>query len=80
MKIVVYSKSHCPNCDAAKNMLKAKDLEYKEISLESEEERQGFYKTAGVSVRQLPQIFINGQRIGGHLGLREWIKWKESQK
>lgn len=80
MNIVVYSKSNCPNCETAKNMLKAKNMPFKEISLENEQEREGFYKTAGVSVRQLPQIFINGQRIGGYLGLREWIKWKESQK
>jgi glutaredoxin len=30
-------------------------------------------------VRQMPQIFFKGERIGGFAGLREWIKWKEQQ-
>ena len=80
MRIVVYSKSNCPNCEAAKSLIRSKGWAYAEVSLDREEEREGFYSIAGPDVRQMPQIYVNDERIGGLAGLREWIKWKESQK
>lgn len=69
-KIVVYSKSACPNCEAAKKLLASKSLPYTEIKIDNEEERVAFFQRCGPSVRQMPQIFINDQRVGGFEGLR----------
>lgn len=79
MNIVVYTKTNCPNCVSAKQLLKAKGLVYDEVDFEqlSETARQAF---VDAGLRQMPQIFINDERIGGFAGLREWIKWKEEQK
>jgi glutaredoxin 3 len=69
MKVVVYTKSRCPNCVSAKQLLKSKNLEYKEINLDNEAERAAF-TVMFPDVRQMPQIFIDGQRVGGLAGLQ----------
>jgi glutaredoxin 3 len=70
LKIVVYSKSACPQCDTAKMLLKSRGLAFEEIRLDDETQRQAFYERCGPSVRQMPQVFINDQRVGGVAGLQ----------
>lgn len=80
MKIVVYTKANCPNCVSAKQLLQAKGLEYIEVDVEKIPATMELLQRQFPEVRQMPQIFINDERIGGFTGLREWIKWKEEQK
>ncbi|HKX40847.1 MAG TPA: glutaredoxin domain-containing protein [Burkholderiaceae bacterium] len=68
--MVVYSKSACPQCDTAKMLLKSRTLDYEEIRIDDEAERLAFFAKCGPSVRQMPQIFINDQRVGGVAGLQ----------
>lgn len=70
LQIVVYSKSACPQCDSAKMLLRSRSLDYQEIKIDDEAERLAFFKKCGPSVRQMPQIFINDQRVGGLAGLQ----------
>jgi glutaredoxin 3 len=70
LKIVVYSKSACPQCESAKMVLKSKSLAFEEIKIDGEAERMAFFEKCGPSVRQMPQIFINDQRVGGFAGLQ----------
>jgi glutaredoxin 3 len=74
MKITIYTKSACPNCVAAKQLLKSKRLEYEEVELDPHgvilEELLSTYPDA----RQMPQIFINDQRVGGFAGLQQALK------
>lgn len=70
LHIVVYSKSACPQCDQAKMLLKTKSIDFKEIKIDDEAERLAFFEKCGPSVRQMPQIFINEQRVGGLAGLQ----------
>ena len=70
LHITVYSKSACPQCESAKMLLKTKSLEFEEIKIDDEAERLAFYAKCGPSVRQMPQIFINDQRVGGLTGLQ----------
>jgi len=70
LKIVVYSKSACPQCESAKMLLKSRNLPFEEVKIEDEAERLAFYAKCGPSVRQMPQVFINDQRVGGLAGLQ----------
>ncbi len=70
LKITVYSKSACPQCDTAKMLLKQRDLAFEEIRIDDEAERLAFYAKCGPAVRQMPQVFINDQRVGGLAGLQ----------
>ncbi len=70
LKIVIYSKSACPQCDSAKMLLKARSMPFEEIRIDDEAERLAFFQKCGPSVRQMPQVFINDQRVGGLAGLQ----------
>lgn len=69
MNITIYTKTNCPNCVAAKNLLKSKGLEFSEIDIEVGDRRASF-AAAYPDARQMPQIFIGDQRVGGLAGLQ----------
>jgi glutaredoxin 3 len=61
---------------AAKLTLKMKGYEFTEISLDNEENRIEF-SLMFPEIKQMPQIFINGQRVGGIAGLNQALKQLE---
>ena len=73
VNIFVYTKSKCPNCVAAKQLLKSKGLKFIENDMDTETVRQAFH-FAYPDVKQMPQIFINDQRVGGLAGLQQALK------
>ena len=66
MKIEIYTKSNCRYCVLAKDFLKRKNIEYTEYSIEEEEHLQSFKDRCGPTVKTVPQIFRNNERIGGY--------------
>ena len=74
MNIIIYTKSNCPNCVSAKQLLKSKGLEYSERDLTSDLVKQAELFAAYPEARQMPQIFIDGQRVGGLAGLQAALK------
>jgi glutaredoxin 3 len=70
MKIIVYTKSNCPNCTTAKRLLSFKKLEFDEVDVEAKPEAMRALIELYPSVRQMPQILIDGQRVGGLAGLQ----------
>lgn len=73
MNITIYSKSNCPNCVAAKLLLQSRGLQYAEVSLDDKARRANFM-AAYPEVKQMPQVFINDQRVGGLAGLQEALR------
>lgn len=71
MNITIYTKSNCPNCVAAKQLLKSKGLGYVEADVES---NAALLDDLPPGVRQMPQIWIDGQRVGGLAGLQAALK------
>jgi glutaredoxin 3 len=73
MNIVIYTKSNCPNCVTAKRLLNEKGIWFEEIDCENPHELNGLlidYPEA----RQMPQIFIEGKRVGGLAGLQAALR------
>jgi len=67
-KVVIYSKSHCPYCDRAKNLLKKKGVSYEEINVDGKfEELDALKKRTGLQT--VPQIFIDDTLVGGYTDL-----------
>ncbi|PNS08299.1 glutaredoxin 3 [Solilutibacter silvestris] len=64
-EIVIYSTQVCPYCVAAKNFLKSKGLEWREvrIDLDPVEREKMVAKAKRTSV---PQIFVGETHVGGY--------------
>ena len=73
MTIIVYSKNNCVYCNKAKTLLKNLGLEYEEKSLEKDfgSDPSKLIEDIGKNVRQMPQIKIDGELIGGYNQLVE---------
>lgn len=67
--ITMYTKANCPNCVTAKLILDAAGLKYSEIDIETGDRLANFVANYP-DARQMPQIFINDQRVGGVAGLQ----------
>lgn len=74
MNVVIYTKSGCVNCDRAKQLLKSKRLSAQEIDIEQDKAAASDLVRDHPSARQMPQIFIDGQRVGGLAGLQAALK------
>lgn len=71
MKIVkVYSKSYCPYCTRAKQLLKSKDIPFQEIDLTNDPATQEKL-VQETGWQTVPMIFIDGKLIGGFDNLNE---------
>ena len=73
VNIIVYTKSGCPNCTAAKRLLDDKGIGYDEYNLDNPSTMSLFIQSHP-GLRQMPQIFIEGQRVGGLAGLQQALK------
>jgi len=63
--IEVYSKEWCPYCARAKVLLKTKGLAYREIDVTNDHDRESeMIQRSGM--RTVPQIFIDGESVGGY--------------
>ena len=77
MQAIVWSKYDCPNCDKAKSLLKLRRIEYEERKIGdgwTKEELLAAVPTA----RTVPQVFLDGQLIGGYQELEEHLYGKKS--
>lgn len=64
-EIIVYSKSYCPYCQAAKALLTRKGAAFTEIDVTTDPEGQRAMAKKANGRSTVPQIFIDGRHIGG---------------
>lgn len=72
MKVIVWSKYHCPFCDQAKALLSSRGLAFEERKIGDGYTKEELLE-AVPSARTVPQIIINDQLIGGFTELRKYI-------
>lgn len=69
MKAIIWSKTYCPYCVNAKLLLDSKGIEYEERVI-----GEGYSKedllAAVPDAKTVPQIFLNGELIGGYTDLK----------
>jgi glutaredoxin 3 len=64
MRVEVYTTRVCPYCVSAKSLLKKRDIPYTEIDVSGDHDKRVWLaKTSGQ--KTVPQIFIDGQPVGG---------------
>ena len=71
---IVWSKDQCTFCDQAKQLLKLKGYEYEERNISSGKWSKEQLFELVPNARAVPQIFIDGNYIGGFTELRQYLQ------
>lgn len=69
MNATIWTKSNCPYCVNAKALLEQKGIEYEERKIGEGYTREDLLEVAP-SARSVPQIFLDGELVGGFTELR----------
>lgn len=64
-EVIVYSGPACPYCVRAKDLLKRKGADFTEYNVKEDAEKFEEMLAKSNGRKTIPQIFINGQHIGG---------------
>lgn len=69
MMLTIYSKTVCPYCVNAKNYLRSRNINFREINIEQDTSAREFMQSQGH--RSVPQIYFMGKIFveGGWTGL-----------
>ena len=70
MKAIVWSKYNCPYCDQAKALLKQKGIEFEERKIGDGYTKEDLLE-AVPTARTVPQIFLDGELVGGFTELKQ---------
>ena len=76
MKATVWSKTDCGNCVMAKNLLKNKGVEFEERNISTGPWTREQLLAAVPHARTLPQVFLDGNLIGGYDQLKKHFESK----
>ena len=69
MKAIVWSKNTCPYCVQAKTLLSQKGIEFEERKIGEGYTKEDLLE-AVPNARSVPQIFLDGELVGGFTELR----------
>lgn len=72
-KVEIYTKADCQFCDTAKKVVTRREWPLDVKSIEEEANMTEIIARLGHAPRSVPQIFINGEHIGGYQKMVEWI-------
>ena len=78
MKAIIWAKPTCPYCVMARKLLESKgyDVDYRAVGYGWNTEQ---LLEAVPNAKTVPQIFIDGEHIGGYDNLQTHLKAKEQQ-
>jgi len=67
--VEVYTTDYCPYCTRAKELLKHKGVDFQEIDVTGDDAAREALIKKSDGRKTVPQIFINGQGVGGFTDL-----------
>ena len=70
MKAILWSKYACPYCDQAKALLTSKGIQFEEKKIGDGYTKEELLE-AVPSARSVPQIFLDGELVGGFTELKQ---------
>lgn len=77
--VLIYTFETCPYCIRAKSLLSRNNIEFQEVDITNDEDKlNDLEKKTGVGT--VPQIFVDGNFIGGCDDLYELYRNKEFPK
>jgi glutaredoxin-like protein len=69
--VTVFTRPGCPFCAKAKTMLHEAGMQFEELVLNKDYTEETLRAVAGAT--SVPQVFVNGQKIGGSDDLESWL-------
>jgi glutaredoxin-like protein len=72
--VTVFSRSGCPFCAKAKGLLRAASMEFEELKLNHDYTDRSLRAVANATT--YPQVFVDGELIGGADALEQWLQSK----
>lgn len=72
LDVTVFSRGGCPHCARAKGLLNDADIRFEALELNRQYTDRTLRAVANATT--LPQVFINGTRIGGADDLAQWLE------
>jgi glutaredoxin-like protein len=76
LDVTVMSRDGCPFCVAAKESLRDAGIDFDELILNRDYTDQSLRAIAGSA--SVPQVFVNGNHIGGAQSLEAWLSAREA--
>lgn len=74
MYAVIWSKDQCMFCEMAKDLLADHNIEYQERNISKGEWTREQLEEAAPGSKTVPQIFLDGNYIGGFTDLKAYIQ------
>lgn len=74
--VAILSRPGCPHCARAKSLLEGAALEYDELELNRDYTDRGLRALAAAAT--FPQVFVNGDHIGGADDLEHWLSARKA--
>jgi glutaredoxin len=71
-KSIIWTKSQCPHCVSAKQLLDVKGIQYEERKIGEEWTREQLLE-AVPTARTVPIIFIDDEYVGGFTDLQKYL-------
>ena len=68
--VLIYLTEWCPFCQRAKALLKKKNVNFTEVDVDDRPELRSWLVSSS-GQRTVPQVFINGQPVGGYTDLEK---------
>jgi glutaredoxin-like protein len=75
LDVTLFTRGGCPFCARAKGMLHDAGIRFEELVLNRDYNEASLRAVAGISM--VPQVFINGERIGGSDALEQYLSGRE---
>lgn len=79
LKIDIYTSRFDPECIRAKGLLDRSGVDYNEFDVDRDEFHREIMRKRSGGRTTVPQVFINGQAIGGYEGLEGYLASQGSQ-
>ena len=71
LNVSVFSRGGCPHCARAKALLRDAGIDFEALELNNEFSDRTLRAVSGATT--VPQVFVNGQRVGGADELELWL-------
>lgn len=79
-QVIIYTKDWCGYCRAAKQVLSQLGLSYEEVDVTHDAARYQEMLDRSEGRRTVPQIFIDGEGIGGYTELVALVRQQSQQQ